>query len=89
LSLDEIRIFHNDDDGYEDWVTRHGGYVLTVSPGKPGYMLHDSECMHLARDSTDMHLTRKPRTWARYRRDLVEWTEAEVGERPKLCRSCM
>ena len=26
---EEITVFHDDDEAYEDWVARHGGYVLT------------------------------------------------------------
>jgi hypothetical protein len=89
MSCDNIRVFHNDDKAYEEWVGRNGGYVLTISPGKPGYMLHDSECIHLSSDDRAVHLTKKPRRWARFRRDLIAWTEDEVGERPKLCRTCM
>lgn len=85
----EMKVFHNDDDVYEQWVYRNGGYVLTISPGGSGYMLHDSECLHLQKDNTGMQLTKKPRRWAKYRRDLVEWVEQEVGQKPKLCRTCM
>jgi hypothetical protein len=87
---EEIRTFHRQDREYEDWVEKYGGYVLTQSPTPPGYMLHDSECLHLGRDGDlSLHLTEKPRRWAKSRHALIGWTEREVGERPALCRTCM
>ena len=84
-----MKVFHNDDDAYEQWVGRMGGYVLTVSSGSPSYMLHDSDCIHLQTGGMDIGLTKKPRRWAQYRRDLVEWVEQETTQKPKLCRTCM
>jgi hypothetical protein len=89
MGTDEMAVFHNDDDGYEAWVGRYGGYVLTISTGRSGYMLHHSECSHLTKDGPDIQLTKKPRRWARQRRDLFEWVVRETGEHPKLCQNCM
>jgi len=81
-------VFHNDDDAYESWVGRHGGYVLTERSRNGEFMLHDSDCSHLAKDN-DIKLTAKPRRWARYRADLETWVVAETGDKPLLCRTCM
>jgi hypothetical protein len=85
---EEIRVFHNDDAGYEAWVERYGGYVLTERPSG-GYMLHESECSHLGRgrDMT-LVLTKRSRHWAKARRPLSEWAQAH-GDRPQLCQSCL
>ena len=83
----DVITFHNDDDGYEQWVFRNDGYVLIQRTGR-SFMLHDSECSHLGKDN-DINLTAKPRRWAKTRRVLVAWTEAEVGEQPLKCSNCM
>ena len=86
---EDIKVFHDDDAGYEDWVAQHGGYVLTESPRAPSYMLHDSDCRSLTRDPPSIRLTEKPRRWAARRQTLTEWTEHETGNRPLLCSWCM
>ena len=85
---EEIRLFHNDDQDYEEWVARHEGYVLTA-PRRGEYMLHDSKCSHLAKDKVALRLTRKPRRWARHQGALVAWTEQATGTKPLLCQTCM
>jgi hypothetical protein len=84
---EEIRVFHYDDQAYEQCVARHGGYVLTVQP-RGEYMLHDSTCLHLGQFRIARTLTRKPRRWASQQRTLVAWTEQETGAKPLLCRTC-
>jgi hypothetical protein len=86
---EEIKVFHNDDQGYEDWVARHGGYVLTERARKGEYMLHDAECAHLGRDTTELRLTIKPRRWAKRSSILVAWTTQSTGAKPLFCQSCM
>ena len=49
MAIDDVLEFRDDDEAHESWVGRNGGYVLTVSPGEPGFMLHDWECSHLAK----------------------------------------
>jgi hypothetical protein len=88
LEQAEIKIFHHDDDAYESWVGKNGGYVLTLRSGG-AYMLHDSDCMHLGRDTPTLQLTNKPRRWARSRRTLADWAVTETGEKPLLCQTCM
>ena len=71
MSVEDIVVFEGDDAGYQDGIHRQGGYVLTKVGRKPGYMLHDSECSHLAPFvNLDNKLTKKPRRWAPHRRDL-------------------
>ena len=41
---EEIRLFHNDDEGYEEWVPQHEGYILTA-PRRGEYMPHDSKVL--------------------------------------------
>jgi hypothetical protein len=89
MEIHEMRIFENDDDGYESWVGRHGGYVLTKTASRPGFMLHESECAHLAKDNPGMRLTAKPRRWSGSRGVLADWTAQKTGERPLLCQTCM
>lgn len=84
---EEIRVFHNNDQAYEEWVALQGGYVLTVRP-QGEYMLHDSTCLHLGQFRIARTLTRKPRRWARQQRTLAAWTEQETGAKPLLCRTC-
>ncbi len=87
MDSEEIRIFHHDDQAYEEWVAQHGGYVLTKRSGGE-YMLHDSECTHLGKDKAALRLTRKPRRWAARRGTLVAWTEQETGLKPQPCGTC-
>jgi hypothetical protein len=84
---EEIRLFHNDDQAYEEWVAEHDGYVLTA-PRRGEYMLHDSKCSHLGKDKVALRLTRKPRRWARQQGTLVAWTEQAIGTKPLLCQTC-
>ena len=84
---EEVRLFHNDDEAYEDWVVQHEGYVLTA-PRQGEYMLHDSKCSHLGRDDVALRLTRKPRRWAAQTGTLVAWTEQATGAKPLFCQSC-
>jgi hypothetical protein len=82
-----IRVFHNDDQAYDEWVAQHEGYILTAP--RPGeYMLHDSKCPHLGRDRVARRLTRKPRRWASQQGTLVAWTEQAIGSKPLLCQTC-
>lgn len=85
-----IRTFGKGEDAaYEEWVGRHGGYVLIERSGKSGeYMLHDSECPHLGLVPGTFSLTRRPRRWARTRGALVDWAE-QNGAKPQLCQTCM
>jgi hypothetical protein len=87
VAAEDTVVFHNDDGGYEDWVRRHNGYVLTTRD-KGAYMLHDCECMHLAKDKDGTQVTLKPRRCGS-RPDLVAWTQAETGTDPQKCRTCM
>ena len=87
MAAEDTIVFHNDDDGYEDWGRRHNGYVLTIrSTG--GYMLHDCECTHLGKDTDELRITKKPRRCGS-RQDLVAWTEQETGSKPQFCQTCM
>ena len=63
MGSSEIKIFHNDDPGYDQWVAQHGGYVLTA-PRRAEYMLCEPKCPHLGRDQVAWRLTRKPRRQA-------------------------
>jgi hypothetical protein len=84
---ERIKVFENDDAGYEEWVARNWGYVL-IRRSKVEYMLHLRDCSHLQRDQYIRHLTEKPRRWAERRHDLVDWCEAETGKKPLLCSDC-
>jgi hypothetical protein len=88
MGSDEIKTFHENDAGYEAWVARRGGYVLTVR-GAGSYMVHISECGHLGRDTVALRLTEKPRRWAQKRQTLIDWAVAEAGVGPAFCGTCM
>lgn len=89
MSDAQIIVFHDDDAGYEEWVSRHGGYVLTRRR-EAAYMLHHADCVHLGRDGDlSLKLTKRPRRWARERQPLIEWTQVETGSDPLRCQSCM
>lgn len=88
MTSEDMRTFHDDDEGYEAWVGQHGGYVL-IDRGKNGFMLHISECSHLGRETIAIRLTERPRRWAAKRQTLIDWAVSETGERPKYCSSCM
>jgi hypothetical protein len=83
-----IQVFHREDIPYEDWIARHGGYVL-VQRNEREHMLHLSDCSHLRRENDNIVLTEKPRRWAKDRSTLEKWTQEEVGSSPLLCQSCM
>ena len=83
-----IRVFRHEDIAYEDWIARHGGYVL-VQRHPQEYMLHLSDCSHLGREHDDIMLTEKPRRWAREGATLIKWTQEEIGSGPLRCQSCM
>jgi hypothetical protein len=87
MDSEEIRVFHNDDHAYDEWVTQHEGYVLTA-PRSGEYMLHDSKCPHLGRDRVARRLTHKPRRWARQPGILIAWTEQATGAKPLVCQTC-
>ena len=84
----DIRVFHQDDNGYVAWVERNGGYVLK-DRGKHGYMLHTAECPHLGRESPSIRLTKTPRVWGGQRDALLAWARAKTGETPTFCSTCM
>jgi hypothetical protein len=84
---DEIKLFHHDDRGYDEWITQHEGYVLTASD-RGEYMLHTSDCFHLGRDKRARILTRKPRRWAKQEAPLIAWSEQKTGTAPLQCQSC-
>ena len=83
---EEIMLFHNDDQAYDEWVAQHEGYVLTT-PRSGEYMLHDSKCFHLGRSKAAPRLTRKPRRCARHQETLVAWAQ-RAGSKPQLCPTC-
>jgi hypothetical protein len=83
----QIRLFHNDDQAYDDWMAQHEGYVLT-NPRRGEYWLHDSECAALGNFRDRRSMTRKPRRWANQRRTLMEWTERETGAGAHICTRC-
>lgn len=88
MSLEDVRVFHNDDAGYLA-CARCGGYVLKAK-GARQYMLHDAECSHLTPFTTvEASLTKKPRIWAPRQQDLVDWARSETGSSPTRCRDCM
>ncbi len=79
-----------DDDAYEDWVRRYGGYVLTARGGPAAeYMLHNANCGHLELAAGRWALTARPRRCAESRQPLVEWAKQETAAPPLLCQSCM
>ena len=80
MATEDTIVFHDDDDGYEDWVRRHNGYVLTTR-AKGSYMLHDCECLHLGKDAVHQELTKKPRRCGN-KQDLVAWTQQATGTDP-------
>jgi hypothetical protein len=85
---DEIEEFaRGDDAAYEDWVRRHGGYVLVER--KDSFMLHESTCSHLGLTPGKFTLTMRPRRCAKTRQPLVAFAHARTGDRPLLCQSCM
>jgi hypothetical protein len=87
---EDIKVFHNDDQAYEDWVARHGGSVLTARARKSEYMLRDAECGHLGRDNdSELRLTFKPRRWAKRSSSVVAWTMEATSAKPLFCQSCM
>ncbi len=47
------KVFHNDDQAYEQWVAQHGGFVLTA-PRKGEHMLHNAACTHLGKSHDPM-----------------------------------
>ena len=87
MSDAEIRLFHEDDQAYKEWVAGHGGFILTT-PRKGEYMLHAASCTHLRSKDPRRRLTRKPRRWSQHQRPLVTWAELETGVGPPLCSSC-
>jgi len=87
MDREKIMLFHNEDEAYEEWLTQHEGFVLTV-PRRGEYMLHVSKCSHLGKDKVALRLTRRPRRWAGNKETLVAWTEQATGSKPLLCQSC-
>jgi hypothetical protein len=82
-----IRIFDRGEvASYEEWVRKHGGYVLTQRTD--GFMLHHAECSIFGLIPGTFDIA-KPRRWASTRGPLVEWTEDRTGNTPLLCRRCM
>lgn len=88
MGSEEIRVFHDDDEGYKEWMAQWRGFVLT-RPRKGEHMLHIADCIHLRTANSALRLTRKPRRWSSCQEPLVAWAEQETGARPMLCRSCM
>ena len=84
----EIREFaRGDEEAFEDWVARHGGYV--IAQRKDGFMLHEASCGHLGLIPGKFSLTTRPRRWSQTEKPLVDWTEKNTGKAPLRCRSCM
>ena len=91
MTEDEIKLFHNQDDEYNQWVGSHGGYVLTPKTRGGGFSLHAADCYHLGpyRKPGAM-TTRKPRRWAASAHSLRKWVREEGGgEEPWECLACM
>jgi hypothetical protein len=88
-ALDDIKLFHNQDAEYEDWVAQHGGYVLTDYSRGPGFSLHTADCYHLGPYMDESKTTKKPRRWAASAHPLREWAQQQTGERPTDCPACM
>ena len=83
-----IKVFSDNDTGFEYWTSRYGGYVLTQrSPAE--YMLHLADCVHLERESDWLSITKTPRRWAKASRNLIEWTNEMTGTDPLRCSTCM
>jgi len=77
----EIREFaRGDDSAYEDWVGRHGGYVLAQR--KDGFMLHEASCGHLDLIPGKFSLTARARRWSTNQKPLVESDREAHGEHP-------
>jgi len=87
VAIPNIKTFRDDDNGYQTWVQRHGGYVLTQR-SKGAYMLHHWECTHLGKDKSYRSITRKPRRCGD-RRALVAWTQRSTGHQPQHCQTCL
>jgi hypothetical protein len=85
---DAVQTFgRGDDAAYEEWVRRHGGYVLVER--KDGFMLHEATCVHLDLTPGVFTLTTRPRRCAKTRQPFTDFAEQRTGHRPLLCQSCM
>ena len=87
---DAIKLFHNQEADYVDWVAQHGGYILTKYTRGDGFSLHAADCYHLGPYATDdPKATKKPRRWSASAQPLRDWTRDETGEDPHDCAACM
>jgi len=86
----EVHTFNpGEEDAYERWVRRRGGYVLTErEEDAASFMLHDAECSHLGISDDESFRFSGPRRCSELSRPLREWAEGETGMDPLKCQSC-